>query len=77
MTSSEGWDELRAPRSSDSVAPRAERPVSGLGNGLRLTPFTRLARVHALSAMGDGLIAVALAGSIFFSIDIIVWTYGF
>jgi hypothetical protein len=69
MTSSEGWDELRAPRSGDSVAPRAERPVSGLGNGLRLTPFTRLARVHALSAMGDGLIAVALAGSIFFSID--------
>ncbi len=69
MTSSEGWDELRAPRSSDPVAPRAERAVSGLGNGLRLTPFTRLARVHALSAMGDGLIAVALAGSIFFSID--------
>ncbi len=34
-----------------------------------MSPFTRLARTHALSAMSDAMIAVALAGSIFFSID--------
>ncbi|MFN0089652.1 MAG: MFS transporter [Acidimicrobiales bacterium] len=32
-------------------------------------PFARLARVHALSSAGDALIALALAGSLFFSID--------
>jgi hypothetical protein len=32
-----------------------------------VTPFTRLARAHALSVAGDALIAVALADSIFFS----------
>lgn len=31
-------------------------------------PFTRLARTHALSTAGDALVAVALAGSLFFSI---------
>lgn len=40
-----------------------------MGNGLLATPFTRLARVQAFSSFGDGLIAVALAGSIFFDID--------
>lgn len=34
-----------------------------------VTPFTRLARTHGLSAMCDAMVAVALAGSIFFSID--------
>ena len=29
----------------------------------------RLSRVHALSAAGDAMITVALAGSLFFSID--------
>lgn len=33
------------------------------------TPFTRFARVHSLSSIGDGLITIALAGSIFFSVD--------
>jgi hypothetical protein len=33
------------------------------------TPFQRLALVHALSTAGDTLVAVALAGSLFFSID--------
>ena len=33
------------------------------------TPFTRFARVHTLSAIGDGLVTIALAGSIFFSVD--------
>ncbi|MCY3577496.1 MAG: MFS transporter, partial [bacterium] len=32
-------------------------------------PFLRLVRVHALGAAGDAMITVALAGSLFFSID--------
>ena len=34
-----------------------------------VTPFVRLARVHALGAASDGAITAALAGSIFFSIS--------
>jgi len=34
-----------------------------------VTPFVRLARVHGLSAAADAMIAVALAGSLFFEID--------
>ncbi len=74
MTEPEGWNPLSSPRRSGS--PRPEKKDSGkqgvrtgLGNGLVATSFTKLARVHALSIMGDGCIAVALAGSIFFSID--------
>lgn len=70
MTEREGWEPLRAPRrDSSTAAPRSPAPNPGIGNGLIVTPFTRLARVHALSVIGDGCIAVALAGSIFFSID--------
>ena len=69
MTESDGWEPLRDVRRSSTDAPRPEQPPQGIGNGLIVTPFTRLARVHALSVIGDGCIAVALAGSIFFSID--------
>ena len=34
-----------------------------------MTPFVRLARVHAMAAASDGAITAALAGSIFFSIS--------
>lgn len=34
-----------------------------------VTPFARLARVHVLSAGGDALIALALAGSLFFNLE--------
>jgi Major Facilitator Superfamily len=34
-----------------------------------ITPFTRLARTHALMAAGDAVIALALAGSLFFDIS--------
>lgn len=44
-------------------------PVTGSGSAsLAVSPFTRLARVHALHAAADALIATALAGSLFFSI---------
>lgn len=35
-----------------------------------VSPFTRLARTHAFAVAGDTLVAIALAGSIFFSIDL-------
>lgn len=72
MTSSDGWSPLRDTRrtpSSGAPAPSRPQRTTGFGNGLVVTPFTRLARVHVLSTIGDGCIAVALAGSIFFSID--------
>ncbi len=48
-----GWRALRPPR-----------PVAGM-----TPPFARLARTHALSTAGDALVAIALAGSLFFSIS--------
>ena len=33
-----------------------------------VTPFTQLARVHALSVSTDTLVTVSLAGTLFFSI---------
>lgn len=74
MTEPEGWSPLSSPRRSKSSPSRKrskgnEPHVSGIGNGLVTTSFTKLARVHVLSIIGDGCIAVALAGSIFFSID--------
>jgi len=51
-----GWRPLQSPR----------RPS---GTGFVTSPFTRLARTHALSVAGDTLVALALAGSLFFSID--------
>ena len=34
-----------------------------------MPPFARLARTHALMAAGDAVIAIALAGSLFFDIS--------
>jgi Na+/melibiose symporter-like transporter len=35
-----------------------------------ITPFGRLARAHAVAVAGDTLVAIALAGTLFFSIDV-------
>ena len=43
-----------------------QRPVR---RPLVVTPFARLARTHALMAAGDAVIAIALAGSLFFDIS--------
>src|SRR5256714_9293634 len=43
------------------------RPISGEGVQLGESPFARLALTHALAVGADTLVAVALAGSIFFS----------
>lgn len=48
--------------------PLNERPRSDPAAFI-VSPFARLARTHALLVAGDALIALALAGSLFFSID--------
>ncbi len=52
-------------------ASRSRRnPASRLGaEAFVVSPFARLARTHSCSAAGDALFAIALADSIFFSID--------
>lgn len=48
-----------------SLGPKEQKTPSGLW----LTPFARLGRTHAFGTMSDAMIAVALAGSVFFSVD--------
>jgi hypothetical protein len=48
--------------------PLSNRPRSDTG-AFEVSPFVRLARTHVLLLGGDALIALALAGSLFFSID--------
>lgn len=55
--SDSGWEPLRVP------------PHRAGAHAFITTPFTRLARTHALAVAGDTLITIALAGSLFFSID--------
>ncbi len=51
----------------------AQQPQRGArrgGPGVRVpSPFNRLARTHAAAAAGDGAVAIALAGSLFFSLE--------
>ncbi|MCY3560700.1 MAG: hypothetical protein OXH20_05970 [bacterium] len=60
MSGAGGWSPVREPRHP--------RPPE-IGGAKRVTAFMCLARVHALSAAGDAMIAVALADSLFFSVD--------
>lgn len=57
--SSDGWRPLRS-------GPPPDRRGA---EGFVISPFMRLARVHAVGAASDAAIAVTLAGSIFFSIS--------
>lgn len=53
---SDGWRALPAPRKG--------------AEAFEVTPFGRLARAHAAAVAGDTLVAIALAGTLFFSIDV-------
>ena len=53
---SDGWRPLPAPRKG--------------AEAFAVTPFGRLARAHAVAVAGDTLVAIALAGTLFFSIDV-------
>jgi hypothetical protein len=57
MTVDNGWQPLSVPRRRTGASVFV------------ITPFTRLARTHAAAVAGDALIALALAGSLFFDID--------
>ena len=56
MAGSSGWTALNTPDRSGRAA-------------FHVSAFNRLARVHAASSAADVVVAVALAGSLFFSID--------
>jgi predicted MFS family arabinose efflux permease len=56
MASDTGWQPLSEPKRSGATA-------------FVVTPFTRLARTHAATVAGDTLIALALADSLFLSIE--------
>ena len=57
MEKSTGWRPLHKPTSAGALG------------GIGRTPFSALAVVHVLSVVGDTLVTMALAGSIFFSIS--------
>lgn len=59
MSTAGGWVPVREPR----------YPRSADSAGGTVTDFVRLARVHGLSAAGDAMIAVALADTLFFSVE--------
>lgn len=57
MSELEGWQPLSTPRRRQGA------------DAFRLSPFARLARTHAITSTADTLVALALAGSLFFSVD--------
>src|SRR5690606_7862191 len=58
-----------------TMRPTTARPPAAAVGGrdprrpFATSPFTRLARTHALGTAGDALFAIALAGTIFFKLD--------
>lgn len=68
MTTGAGWEPLRPPtRPGGPTGPSSAPPRPPTTPVV--PPFTRLARVQALSSAGDAMVAVALAGSLFFNIE--------
>ncbi len=57
MSAPDGWQPLSKP---------ARRTGA---DAFHLSPFARLARAHAFTSVGDALVTIALAGSLFFDID--------
>ena len=56
VMASDGWQPLQRPRQG--------------AEAFELSPFARLARAHAPAVAGDTLVTIALAGTLFFSIDV-------
>ena len=57
MSAPDGWQPLSKPGRRTG------------GDAFHLSPFARLARAHAFTSVGDALVTIALAGSLFFDID--------
>lgn len=65
-----GGERIRRPRGSGSRQASARRGAGPRRPPIDLNePFGRLALVHLLSVGGDALVAMGLAGSLFFSVD--------
>jgi len=61
------------PYDASVMASDGWRPIQGPRQGAEAfeqSPFGRLARAHAMAVAGDTLVAIALAGTLFFSIDV-------
>jgi hypothetical protein len=56
--SDNGWQPLSKPKRSEGSA------------AFHVSPFTRLARTHVAAAAGDALFVIALAGSLFFDVNL-------
>lgn len=73
MTNGEGTPSPQGETTTPSAASKRPRSTSrSAGRGVeafRVSSFARLARSHACSAAGDALFAIALADSLFFSIN--------
>src|SRR5262245_29012392 len=83
VSEGQGWEEWRPRARRNAPARRDDAPARRDDAGARppdartvgsvaplpVSPFTRLSRVHALVMGGDAAVAVALAGSLFFSIS--------
>ncbi len=61
-------NQLRVPRRSTGGSVRSERSAPAESRP-HYSPFTRLARVQAVSAAGDGCLALALALTVFFGLS--------
>lgn len=57
MSDPAGWEPLKKTRQRAGA------------DAFHLSPFARLARTHVLSTIGDALVTIALANSLFFSLD--------
>ncbi len=57
MSAPGGWQPLSTPRRRQGA------------DAFHLSPFARLARAHVFTAVGDALVTIALAGSLFFDLD--------
>ncbi len=62
-------DQWSAASSATSEDMEEQTAVKKRKRKVSVSPFVRLSRVHALSAAGDAMVTVALAGSLFFNID--------
>jgi hypothetical protein len=58
MSVPEGWQPLSKPTRRRAGA-----------DAFHLSPFARLARAHVFTSVGDALVTIALAGSLFFDLD--------
>lgn len=67
----DGWQPLSKPKKDQPKPRRAgtSKPVRTEGGTFVVDPFIRLVRVHAMAGVAGGLVFVAMADSLFLSVD--------